>query len=249
MSLEKETVIMEIRAGTGGQEAALFASDLFRMYKKFSEKNKWRLNILQENKSELGGIKEIIFELRGPGTWQALKQESGVHRVQRIPKTEKGGRIHTSTASVVVISQNARQKQIEIRPQDLKIETFRASGHGGQHVNVTDSAVRITHLPTGTTVSCQQERSQYQNKEKAMKILQARLSWINRQKSKEALDRQRKRAIAHSERSEKIRTYNFPQNRVTDHRIKKSWQQLDSILEGDLEKIIKSFKKAEGKKR
>jgi len=233
---------MEIRAGAGGEEAALFAADLFLMYQKFGQKQGWQVELLTSHRSSLAGFKEIIFEIRGQGAWQALKQESGVHRVQRIPKTEKSGRIHTSTASVAVL-QEPEAADININPKDLRIDVFRSSGAGGQHVNVTSSAVRITHLPTGLVVSCQDERSQHKNKDKAMKVLTARLLQRKQSEMQSTTDEARRQQIGSADRSEKIRTYNFPQNRITDHRIGKSWHDLEGIIDGNLQPIIKAFAK------
>ncbi len=233
----KGNVIMEIRAGAGGEEAALFASDLFRMYCKYAEKKGWEVEIASFNETDLGGFKEIVFFVKGKDAFRRLKYESGVHRVQRIPVTESGGRIHTSTATVAVLPE-VEEVEIEIKPEDLKIETFRASGKGGQYVNKTESAVRITHLPTGITVSCQNERSQHQNKQTALKILRARLYQLYKKKAQEEISAERKRQIGTGDRSEKIRTYNFPQSRVTDHRINYTSYRLDEILNGDLDEII-----------
>jgi len=233
---------MEIRAGAGGEEAALFAADLFLMYQKFGQKQGWQVELLTSHRSSLAGFKEIIFEIRGQNAWQTLKQESGVHRVQRIPKTEKSGRIHTSTASVAVLQEPAAA-DININPKDLRIDFFRSSGAGGQHVNVTSSAVRITHLPTGMVVSCQDERSQHKNKDKAMKVLTARLLQRKQSEMQSTTAEARRQQIGSADRSEKIRTYNFPQNRVTDHRIGKSWHDLENIIDGNLQPIIKAFTK------
>lgn len=235
-------IIMEIRAGAGGEEAALFAADLFLMYQKFGQKQGWQVELLTSHRSSLAGFKEIIFEIRGQNAWQTLKQESGVHRVQRIPKTEKSGRIHTSTASVAVLQEPAAA-DININPKDLRIDFFRSSGAGGQHVNVTSSAVRITHLPTGMVVSCQDERSQHKNKDKAMKVLTARLLQRKQSEMQSTTAEARRQQIGSADRSEKIRTYNFPQNRVTDHRIGKSWHDLENIIDGNLQPIIKAFTK------
>jgi len=217
-------VIMEIRAGTGGEEAALFAANLFRMYTKFAEKQGWKIAIINSNQTSLGGFKEVVFKLSNSDVYSKLKQESGVHRVQRIPKTEKSGRLHTSTATVVVLPE-VKKEELKINPKDLKIDTYRASGPGGQYVNRRESAVRITHLPTGLAVAAQQERTQLANKETALQM---------------AIRRQQ---IGTGERSEKIRTYNFPQDRITDHRINKKWHNLEDILNGNLKPIIKAFKK------
>ncbi len=237
-----KSVIIEIRAGTGGDEAALFAADLFRMYTRFAEKQGWKTKLLDASSTPLKGYKEIIFELSDSDVYSKLKQESGVHRVQRIPETEKSGRIHTSTATVAVLPQ-IKKEEIKINPKDLRIDTFRASGPGGQYVNRRESAVRITHIPTGITVASQQERTQAANKETAMKILRSKLYAKKIEEEEKQKGTMRRRQIGTGERSEKIRTYNFPQNRVTDHRIKKSWHNLEAILDGDLEPIIKEFKK------
>lgn len=243
---EKKTkeneVIVEIRAGVGGEEAALFARDLFEMYKKFCQKMGWKIKILESHFTDLGGIKEISFEVEGKGVKEWLSFESGVHRVQRIPETEKMGRIHTSTASVVVL-EKPEEKEIELKPSELKIETFRASGPGGQYVNRRESAVRITHIPTGITAFSQDARTQIQNRENALRLLKARLYQFQKQKIEEKMKKERKEKIGKAMRAEKIRTYNFPQNRVTDHRIKKSWQNLKEILEGDLKEIIETLRK------
>ncbi len=236
-----KNIIIEIRAGVGGEEAALFAGDLLRMYKRFAENQGWSVETLNSSKTGIGGYKEIIFEIEGVGAWEDLKYESGVHRVQRIPQTEKSGRIHTSTASVAVLPQ-PREIDIKIDPKDIKIETFRSSGPGGQHLNVTDSAIRLTHLSTGLVVSCQEERSQHKNKAKALKILKARLlakKIKNEEKKRATL---RRSQIGKAFRSEKIRTYNFPQDRITDHRLKKSWKNLEDFMDGDIEKIVKTLK-------
>ncbi len=236
-----KNIIVEIRAGVGGQEAALFAGDLLRIYKHFAENQGWNVETLSSNKTGIGGYKEIIFEIEGAGTWEDLKYESGVHRVQRIPQTEKSGRIHTSTASVAVLPQ-PREIDIKIDPKDIKAETFRSSGPGGQHLNVTDSAIRLSHLPTGLVVSCQDERSQHKNKAKAMKILKARLLAEKVKTEEKERATLRRSQIGKAFRSEKIRTYNFPQDRVTDHRLKKSWKNLEEIMNGRIEKIIKALK-------
>jgi len=232
-----DKAIVEIRPGTGGEEAALFACDLFRMYTRYAERKGWDVEIAEMHETDLGGVKEAVFFVKGKNAYSILKYESGVHRVQRVPITESGGRIHTSTATVVVLPE-IEEKDIEIRPEDLKIETFRASGHGGQYVNKTESAVRITHIPTGIVVSCQNERSQYQNKQTALRILRARLYQLQREQLEKELSQKRKSQIGTGERSEKIRTYNFPQNRVTDHRINYTSYRLQEILDGDLDEII-----------
>lgn len=237
---EKKSIIMEIRAGTGGEEAALFAADLYRMYSRFAEKKNWKVELLSASRTDLGGFKEVIFRISGENVWQKLKNEAGVHRVQRIPITEKSGRIHTSTASVAILPE-VGEEEIKIKPEDLKIETFRASAKGGQNVQKVETAVRITHLPTGLVVTCQEERSQARNKEKALKVLRARLFALEKErKEKEILDLRRTQ-IKKAERADKIRTYNFPQDRITDHRLNKSWHNISEIMDGDLEEIIKSF--------
>ncbi|PLV60015.1 peptide chain release factor 1 [Thermotoga sp. KOL6] len=232
-----DKAIVEIRPGTGGEEAALFARDLFRMYIRYAERKGWSVEIAESHETDLGGFKEIIFFVKGKNAYSTLRYESGVHRVQRVPVTESGGRIHTSTATVAVLPE-IEEREIEIKPEELKIETFRASGHGGQYVNKTESAVRITHIPTGIVVSCQNERSQYQNKQTALRILRARLYQLQKEKMERELSRKRKSQIGTGERSEKIRTYNFPQNRVTDHRINYTSYRLQEILDGDLDEIV-----------
>ncbi len=241
---ESKNIILEIRAGAGGEEAALFAADLFRMYQKYAEEKGWKITILSANRTGLGGFKEVIALVEGEDVYSRLKYESGVHRVQRIPVTESGGRIHTSTVTVAVLPE-ADEEDIQINPQDLKIETFRASGAGGQYVNTTETAVRVTHIPTGITVSCQEERSQYQNRQKALKILYARLKDFYNKKKMEEIAKERKEQVGTGERSEKIRTYNFPQNRVTDHRINLTLYKLPDILEGHLDEIIDALRAKE----
>ncbi|MFN3598134.1 MAG: peptide chain release factor 1 [Aquificaceae bacterium] len=237
---DSKNVILEIRAGVGGEEAALFVADLLNMYQKYAEEKGWKFSILSANKTGLGGYKEVIALIEGEGAYSRLKFESGVHRVQRVPVTEAGGRIHTSTATVAVLPETD-ETEIHIDPKDLRIETFRASGAGGQYVNTTESAVRITHIPTGISVSCQDERSQFQNRQKAFKILYARLrDFFERQKEME-IAKERKQQVGTGERSEKIRTYNFPQNRVTDHRINLTLYKLGDVLEGKLDEIIEAL--------
>lgn len=235
--LDKRNAIMEIRAGAGGAESALFAADLFRMYARYAEEKNWKIELMDSSPTSRGGFKRIIFAAEGKNAFKNLKYESGVHRVQRVPDTESSGRIHTSTASVAVLPE-AEEVEVEINPNDLKIETFRSSGPGGQHANVTDSAVRITHLPADLTVSCQDESSQHKNRKKAMRILRARLKEKMEEEKKKKRSEKRKDQIGHGRRSEKIRTYNFPQNRVTDHRIELTVYQLEEILEGNLDLLI-----------
>jgi peptide chain release factor 1 len=233
----KKNAIIEIRAGTGGDEASIFAADLFRMYSRFAEKMNWKTKIISSHSTSLNGFKEIIFEIQGENAYHLLKKESGVHRVQRIPETEKSGRIHTSAASVVVLPE-AKKIDIEINNKDLKIDYFRASGHGGQNVQKNETAVRITHLPTNIIVSCQDERNQLQNKERALTILRSRLLAKREEEKTQNLKEKRQSHIGSGDRSEKIRTYNFPQDRVTDHRIQKSWHGLEQIMDGHIENII-----------
>ncbi len=234
---DEKNIILEIRAGAGGEEAALFAADLLRMYQRYAERKGWKFEILDANETGLGGFKEVIAKIDGKGAYSRLKYESGVHRVQRVPVTESGGRIHTSTVTVAILPE-VDEVEIEIRPEDLKIETMRASGHGGQHVNKTESAVRITHIPTGIVVCCQNERSQHQNKATALKILRAKLYEKAKREQEEKLQKERKSQVGTGERCEKIRTYNFPQNRVTDHRIGLTVYNLEEVLDGDLDEFI-----------
>lgn len=238
---DDRSTILEIRAGAGGEEASLFAADLFRMYKQYASKKGWSVNLLEASISESGGYKEVIAQIEGKNVYRDLKYESGVHRVQRVPTTESSGRIHTSTTSVAILPE-AKEVDIEINPQDLNIEVMRSSGAGGQSVNKTDSAVRITHIPTGIVVSCQETKFQAQNKEKAMAILRARLYDKKKQEEDDKRGDMRSKLIGSAMRSEKIRTYNFPQSRITDHRIKKSWFDIDSIMNGNLEEILKEVK-------
>ncbi len=246
--LDEKDIILEIRAGTGGEEAALFAQDLFRMYARYSENHNFKVEILEKSLSDAGGIKEIIANIRGKGAYSKFKYESGTHRVQRIPVTESQGRIHTSAATVAVLPE-ADDIEININPDDLRIDVYRSSGSGGQHVNTTDSAVRITHLPTGLVVTCQDEKSQYKNKEKAMKILYARLSDFYRSQQKLKIASQRKAQVGSGDRSERIRTYNFPQGRVTDHRINLTLYKLEQILNGELGELIEALSIADQSKK
>jgi len=234
---DEKNILLEIRAGTGGEEAGLFAGDLFRMYSKYAEKQGWRMEVLSRHYTGVGGFKEIIALIEGKGVYSQLKFESGVHRVQRVPVTESQGRIHTSTVTVAILPE-AEEVDVQIDPNELRIDIFRSSGPGGQSVNTTDSAVRITHLPTGMVVSCQDEKSQHKNKAKALKILRARLLDKARQEKQMEISEKRRNQVGTGERSERIRTYNFPQGRVTDHRIGLTLYRLESILEGDLDEIV-----------
>ncbi|MCX7625367.1 MAG: peptide chain release factor 1 [Candidatus Sumerlaeaceae bacterium] len=235
--LDEKNIIVEIRAGTGGEEAALFAADLFRMYTKYAESKGWKVELLSSNETGLNGFKEVIFAVEGEQVYSRMKFEAGTHRVQRVPETEAQGRIHTSAATVAVLPE-AEEVEIDIRPEDLKIDVFRSSGPGGQSVNTTDSAVRVTHLPTGLVVTCQDEKSQHKNKAKALKVLRARLFEIESQRQQRELAETRRKMVGSGDRSERIRTYNFPQNRVTDHRINLTLYCLDRVMEGELDPLI-----------
>ena len=237
---DTKPAILEIRAGTGGDEAALFASDLLRMYQKFSDNMGWKVNLISESNNELGGLKEVVVNISGKNVFQYLKYESGVHRVQRVPVTESGGRVHTSAATVAVLPE-AEEVDVLINQGDLRIDTMRASGAGGQHVNTTDSAVRITHLPTGIVVTSS-EKSQHQNRANAMQVLRSKLYEQERELKNQERDAERKEKVGSGDRSERIRTYNFPQGRITDHRINLTLQKLNQILEGDLEELIEALK-------
>ena len=236
---DDSNIFLEIRAGTGGDEAALFAAELFRMYSKYAERRGWQVEILSANASELGGYKEVIARVIGHGAYSALKFESGAHRVQRVPATESQGRIHTSACTVAVLPELDEITTVELNPADLKIDTFRASGAGGQHVNKTDSAIRITHLPTGVVVECQDERSQHKNRARAMSLLKSKLLQSERDRQTAEQAQNRRNLVGSGDRSERIRTYNFPQGRVTDHRINLTIYKLDGVLEGDLDPVIK----------
>ena len=242
--MDDKSVILEIRAGVGGEEAALFAASLYRMYAMHSEKQGWRIELASLSETELGGIKEISFLVEGEGAFARLKHESGVHRVQRVPETESGGRIHTSTCTVAVLPQ-VDEVEFHLDPADLRIDTFRASGAGGQHINKTESAIRITHIPTGTVVECQDQRSQHKNKDRAMSILRSRLYEQAVQEQEAAIAGQRRSQVGTGMRNERIRTYNFPQGRVTDHRIGLTLYKIDAVMNGDLEEIIDGLVLAE----
>lgn len=241
-SLDNHSVLMEIRAAAGGNEAGIFAADLYRMYTRFADEKKWKVEQVSINEGGVGNIKEVIFKVAGKNVYGSLKYESGVHRVQRVPITDSSGRIHTSTATVAVLP-DLKDQEFHINPKDIKLETFRASSHGGQSVQKVESAVRLTHIPTGIAAICQSERSQFQNKERAMNILRARVFEAEQAKKKESIDSTRKVQVGSGDRSEKIRTYNFPQDRITDHRIGKSWYNIEDILDGKIDPIIKSLAK------
>ncbi len=237
---DDKNVIVEIRGGAGGEEAALFANSLYRMYTMFAEAKGWKTDLINLNPTGLGGIKEVSFSLEGERVYSRLKFESGVHRVQRVPETESSGRVHTSTVTVAVLAE-AEEVEVEINPADLQIDTFRASGAGGQHINKTESAIRIIHIPTGVVVECQDERSQFKNKEKAMKVLRSRLYQAEQEKQMQKIASERKSQVGSGDRSERIRTYNYPQGRMTDHRINLSLYRLEGILNGDLDEIFEAL--------
>jgi len=239
---EKRNAIVEIRAGTGGEEAALFAADLFRMYSRYAESMGWKINLVDASASEIGGYKEVIFGVEGADAYGILQYESGGHRVQRVPVTEAQGRIHTSAATVAVFAEAEPEDDISIRPDEVRVDIFRSSGPGGQSVNTTDSAVRVTHLPTGITVQCQDEKSQHRNKEKAMAVLKARILDKRRREEAEAMGATRRSMIGSGDRSERIRTYNFPQNRLTDHRINLTLYSLDRIIEGEIGELLAALR-------
>jgi peptide chain release factor 1 len=245
---DAKDVIMEIRAGAGGEEAGLFAGDLYRMYTRYADRRGWKTEILSSSPSELGGFKEIIFSVRGKGAYSRMKYESGVHRVQRIPVTESGGRIHTSTSTVAVLPE-AEEVEVTIDSADLRVDVFRSTGPGGQSVNTTDSAVRVTHIPTGVVVSCQDEKSQLQNREKALRILRARLLRVEQERQQKEQAEERRSQVGTGDRSERIRTYNFPQGRISDHRVGLTVHRLEDVLDGDLEDIIDTLAAADRAER
>ena len=241
---DERDVILEIRAGTGGEEASLFGSDLLRMYQRYAERHRYQVEFVEDNRTEMGGVKEVVLTLSGKGAYSRLKFESGVHRVQRVPETESQGRIHTSAATVAVMPQ-VDEVQVEIKDSDIQIDTYRSSGAGGQHVNKTSSAIRITHIPTGIVVACQDERSQYKNKDKAMQVLRSRIYDLYQSKQDAAVSSARKSMVGSGDRSERIRTYNFPQNRVTDHRINFTLYKLEQFMDGDMDELIDALILAE----
>jgi peptide chain release factor 1 len=245
---DKKNAIIEIRAGAGGDEAALFAGDLFRMYSRYCERQGWKLSLIDSAVIGIGGFKEVIFEVKGEGAYGFLKFEAGTHRVQRVPETEKQGRVHTSTATVVVLPE-AEEVDIEIKANEIRIDTFCSSGPGGQSVNTTYSAIRILHLPTGLIVSCQDQKSQHQNKEKALQVLRSRLLQRQEEERQASESSARKTQVGDGDRSDKIRTYNVPQDRVTDHRINMSWHSIDRIMDGEIAEIVIALKKADKEKR
>lgn len=246
--LDDRAAVIEIRAGTGGDEAGLFAADLYRMYTRFAEKQSWKIEVLSTSEGTLGGIKEIVFLVRSKGSYGTLRYESGVHRVQRVPETESQGRIHTSAASVAVLPE-AEEVDVKINPEELKVDVFRSSGPGGQSVNTTDSAVRITHVPTGVVVTCQDEKSQHKNKQKALKVLRSRLLDLKVTEQESERAQERRQQIGSGDRSAKIRTYNFPQSRVTDHRINLTLHRLNAVLDGDLDEILRELRLARREER
>lgn len=245
---DDRSIFMEIRAGAGGQEAALFAADLLRMYTNYALKKGWKATVVDESFTDLGGIRDVTLHIQGEGAYGHLKFEAGVHRVQRVPKTETAGRVHTSTATVAVLPE-AEEVDVSINPADLRVDTYRASGAGGQHVNKTDSAVRITHIPTGVAVACQEERSQHKNRAKAMKMLQSRLLVAEKERQAAEVGKQRKEMVGRGMRAEKARTYNFPQNRVTDHNADITLKKLDYVMEGDLDEIIDALRTIDREER
>ncbi len=245
---DDKNVIVEIRGGTGGEEAALFAGDLFRMYSRYAEKQRWQAEIMSGSPTELGGFKEVIFMIEGKGAYSRLKYESGVHRVQRVPSTESSGRIHTSAATVAVLPE-AEEVELEIDPNELRIDVYRSSGPGGQSVNTTDSAVRVTHVPTGLVVSCQDEKSQHKNKDKALRILRARLFDQMQAEQHKEMAEARKSQVGSGDRSERIRTYNFPQGRITDHRINLTVYRLEAVMQGELDEVIDALTAADDAER
>lgn len=245
---DERNVVVEIRGGAGGEEAALFAADLYRMYTRYAERRRWKSEVLGANYTDIGGIKEISFVIEGDGAYSRLKYESGVHRVQRIPTTESGGRIHTSTATVAVLPE-AEEVDVQIDPADLRVDVYRSSGHGGQSVNTTDSAVRITHVPTGIVVTCQDEKSQLKNKDKAMRVLMARLLEQKQEEQAAQYAQERRSQVGTGDRSERIRTYNFPQGRITDHRIGYTLHQLEAFLDGEIDEMIEALTAADQARR
>lgn len=246
--IDRKNAIIEIRAGSGGDESAMFAADLLRMYTRFAERRKWKTSLISSNQNELGGFKEVIVNVKGAGAYGTLKYEAGVHRVQRVPETEKQGRVHTSTATVAILPE-LEQVDFQINPEDLKIESSTASGHGGQSVNTTYSAIRMVHIPTGIEVRCSDERSQAQNKEKALEVMRGRVYALEQERKRKELSEARKSQIGSGDRSEKIRTYNMPQDRLTDHRIKTNWHNLPGIMDGDLSDVFMALQAADTTER
>ncbi len=245
---DERSVFLEIRAGAGGQEAALFAADLVKMYTNYAMQKKWQVSVVDESLTDLGGIRDVTLHIQGKNVYACLKHEVGVHRVQRVPKTETAGRVHTSTATVAVLPE-AKEVDVSINPADLRIDVYRASGAGGQHVNTTDSAVRITHVPSGVVVTCQDERSQHKNKNKAMKMLQSRILAHEKERHAAEIGKKRKEMVGSGMRAEKVRTYNFPQNRITDHQVNLTLKKLDRVIEGDLEEIVAALRVKEREER